>query len=139
MASLSKLLAQIADGLNALRAVMESERLLLCEGSLSGSHLQRVTEEKSSLLATLGWLEQQRLLAWSAADSAAQAQWQWQTIQAQTQTLREMNQHNGWLLEQQMAFNQQALALLKPHQEAGLYGKDGLAANRVDGGVRFSV
>lgn len=137
MASLSKLLAQIADGLNALRAVMESERLLLCEGSLSGSHLQRVTEEKSSLLATLGWLEQQRLLAWSAADSAAQAQWQ--TILAQTQTLREMNQHNGWLLEQQMAFNQQALALLKPHQEAGLYGKDGLAANRVDGGVRFSV
>lgn len=137
MASLSKLLAQIADGLNALRAVMESERLLLCEGSLSGSHLQRVTEEKSSLLATLGWLEQQRLLAWSAADSAAQAQWQ--TIRAQTQTLREMNQHNGWLLEQQMAFNQQALALLKPHQEAGLYGKDGLAANRVDGGVRFSV
>ncbi|AVR03859.1 flagellar export chaperone FlgN [Pluralibacter gergoviae] len=137
MASLSKLLVQIADGLNALRAVMESERLLLCEGSLSGSHLQRVTEEKSSLLATLGWLEQQRLLAWSAADSAAQAQWQ--TILAQTQTLREMNQHNGWLLEQQMAFNQQALALLKPHQEAGLYGKDGLAANRVDGGVRFSV
>lgn len=137
MASLSKLLAQIADGLNALRAVMKSERLLLCEGSLSGSHLQRVTEEKSSLLATLGWLEQQRLLAWSAADSAAQAQWQ--TIRAQTQTLREMNQHNGWLLEQQMAFNQQALALLKPHQEAGLYGKDGLAASRVDGGVRFSV
>jgi len=137
VASLSKLLVQIADGLNALRAVMESERLLLCEGSLSGSHLQRVTEEKSSLLATLGWLEQQRLLAWSAADSAAQAQWQ--TILAQTQTLREMNQHNGWLLEQQMAFNQQALALLKPHQEAGLYGKDGLAANRVDGGVRFSV
>lgn len=137
MASLSKLLVQIADGLNALRAVMESERLLLCEGSLSGSHLQRVTEEKSSLLATLAWLEQQRLLAWSAADSAAQAQWQ--MIRAQTQTLREMNQHNGWLLEQQMAFNQQALALLKPHQEAGLYGKDGLAANRVDGGVRFSV
>lgn len=137
MDSLSKLLAQISDGLNALRAVMESERMLLCEGSLSGSHLQRVTEEKSSLLATLGWLEQQRLLAWSGADSAAQAQWQ--TIRAQTQTLREMNQHNGWLLEQQMAFNQQALALLKPHQEAGLYGKDGLAANRVDGGVRFSV
>lgn len=137
MASLSKLLAQIADGLNALRAVMESERLLLCEGSLSGSHLQRVTEEKSSLLATLGWLEQQRLLAWGAADSAARAQWQ--TIRAQTQTLREMNQHNGWLLEQQMAFNQQALALLKPHQEAGLYGKDGLASGRVDGGVRFSV
>ena len=137
MASLNELLAQIADGLSTLRAVMESERLLLCEGSVSGSHLQRVTEEKSSLLATLGWLEQQRLQAWSAADSAAQAQWQ--TIRAQTQALSEMNQHNGWLLEQQMAFNQQALAVLKPHQEAGLYGKDGLAANRVDGGVRFSV
>lgn len=137
MASLSELLLQIADGLSALRAVMESERLLLCEGSVSGSHLQRVTEQKSSLLATLSWLEQQRLQAWDEADNAAQAQWQ--TLQAQTRTLREMNQHNGWLLEQQMAFNQQALAVLKPHQEAGLYGKDGLAANRVDGGVRFSV
>ena len=137
MASLSEALAQIADGLNALRAVMDTEQQLLCEGSVSGSRLQQVTEEKSALLATLGWLEQQRLLAWGSADDAARAQWR--EIQARTRSLRELNQHNGWLLEQQMAFNQQALAVLRPHQEAGLYGKDGLTANRVDGGVRFSV
>ena len=137
MASLSEILAQIADGLNALRAVMEHEQQLLCAGSVSGSHLQRVTEQKSSLLATLAWLEQQRLQAWDAEDNASRMQWQ--AIQAQTRALREMNQHSGWLLEQQMAFNQQALAVLKPHQEAGLYGKDGLAPSRVDGGVRFSV
>ena len=137
MASLSEALAQIADGLNALRAVMDTEQQLLCEGSVSGSRLQQVTEEKSALLATLGWLEQQRLLAWGSADDAARAQWR--DIQARTRSLRELNQHNGWLLEQQMAFNQQALAVLRPHQEAGLYGKDGLTANRVDGGVRFSV
>ena len=137
MASLSEALAQIADGLNALRAVMDTEQLLLCEGSVSGSRLQQVTEEKSALLATLGWLEQQRLLVWGSADDAARAQWR--EIQVRTRSLRELNQHNGWLLEQQMAFNQQALAVLRPHQEAGLYGKDGLTANRVDGGVRFSV
>lgn len=137
MASLSEALAQIADGLDALRAVMDTEQRLLCEGSVSGSRLQQVTEEKSALLATLGWLEQQRLLAWGSADDAARAQWR--EIQARTRSLRELNQHNGWLLEQQMAFNQQALAVLRPHQEAGLYGKDGLTANRVDGGVRFSV
>ena len=34
-----------------------------------------------------------------------------------TQQLRQMNQHNGWLLEGQIERNQQALEMLKPHQE----------------------
>ncbi len=39
-----------------------------------------------------------------------------------TQQLRQMNQHNGWLLEGQIERNQQALEMLKPHQEPTLYG-----------------
>ncbi len=31
-------------------------------------------------------------------------------------------QHNGWLLEGQIERNQQALEMLKPHQEPTLYG-----------------
>lgn len=36
-----------------------------------------------------------------------------------------MNQHNGWLLEGQIERNQQALEMLKPHQEPTLYGANG--------------
>ncbi len=42
-----------------------------------------------------------------------------------TQQLRQMNQHNGWLLEGQIERNQQALEMLKPHQEPTLYGANG--------------
>ena len=36
--------------------------------------------------------------------------------------------HNGWLLEGQIERNQQALEVLKPHKETGLYGADGQTA-----------
>lgn len=138
MATLSETLDKMAESLNGLRTAMESEQRLLSAGSVSGSGLQRVTEEKSALLATLAWLEQQRQPLWHHADEHALARWQ--GIQAQTRALRELNQHNGWLLEDQMAYNQQALAVLKPYQEAGLYGKDGMTAGGGGrGGIKFSV
>lgn len=137
MGRLEQILEQLSASLRALEMVMAQEQLLLSAESVSGSALQRITEEKSSLLATLGYLEQQRQLAWSTA--GADSTRRWQAMRPQLRKLSELNQHSGWLLEEQMAFNQQALALLRPHQEAGLYGKDGLAAQRVNGGVRFSV
>ena len=39
----------------------------------------------------------------------------WQTIEQRTRQLRD-NTHNGMLLNQQVALNSKALALLKPHQ-----------------------
>ncbi|PMC21436.1 flagellar biosynthesis protein FlgN, partial [Klebsiella aerogenes] len=40
------------------------------------------------------------------------------------QSLREKNQHNGLLLNQQIAHNQQALAILSKNNKS-LYGPDG--------------
>ena len=55
-----------------------------------------------------------------------------------TQHLRDLNQHNGWLLEGQIIRNQQALEVLKPYKEPGLYGADGQTATaRITGGKRF--
>ncbi|WP_297198202.1 flagellar export chaperone FlgN [uncultured Pluralibacter sp.] len=137
MTSVSEILDKMAQSLGALRTAMESEQRLLSAGSVSGSSLQRATEEKSAQLATLAWLEQQRQPAWHDADDATRARWR--DIAVEVQALSEMNQHSGWLLEGQMAYNQQALAVLRPHQEAGLYGKDGMTAGSGRGGIKFSV
>ena len=46
--------------LQALNGVLEEEHDLLCSGQLPGVALQRVTDAKSQLLATVAYLEQQR-------------------------------------------------------------------------------
>lgn len=111
----------------------------ISSGHINGSALQRITEDKSSLLATLDYLEQQRRAEQdskrSANDDIAE---RWQTITEKTQHLRDLNQHNGWLLEGQIERNQQALEVLKPHKETGLYGADGQTATaRIAGVKRF--
>ena len=56
------------------------------------------------------------------------------------QHLRDLNQHNGWLLEGQIERNQQALEVLKPHKETGLYGADGQTATaRIAGVKKISI
>jgi Flagellar biosynthesis/type III secretory pathway chaperone len=126
--------------LSSLKEVMDAEQLQLSAGSLNGSLLQRITEEKSSLLATLDYLEKQRRLEQEAQrcanDDVAE---RWQNITEKTQHLRDLNQHNGWLLEGQLERNQQTLAVLKPHQEPGLYGKNGQTSGGARGGKKFSV
>ncbi|MCP9675018.1 flagella biosynthesis chaperone FlgN [Escherichia fergusonii] len=140
MSRLTEILDQMTTVLNELKVVMDNEQQQLCMGHINGSLLQRITEEKSSLLATLDYLEQQRrreqLTQQSANDDHAQ---RWQVITEKTRQLRELNQHNGWLLEDQIVRNQQALEVLKPHQEPTLYGANGQASSPHRGGKKFSV
>ncbi|WP_225902192.1 flagellar export chaperone FlgN, partial [Escherichia coli] len=63
----------------------------------------------------------------------------WQEITVKTQQLRQMNQHNGWLLEGQIERNQQALEMLKPHQEPTLYGANGQTSTTHRGGKKISI
>jgi len=126
--------------LNDLKTVMDAEQQQLSAGNVHGSALQCITEDKSSLLATLDYLEQQRRSEQSARHSANDdVVERWQTITEKTQHLRDLNQHNGWLLEGQILRNQQALAVLKPHQETGLYGADGQTASSRSGGKKISI
>lgn len=100
MTRLSEILDQMTTVLNDLKTVMDAEQQQLSAGYINGSQLQRITEEKSSLLATLDYLEQQRRLEHDATRSANdEIAERWQTITRKTQDLRELNQHNGWLLE----------------------------------------
>lgn len=123
MTRLSEILDQMTTVLNDLKTVMDAEQQQLSVGQINGSQLQRITEEKSSLLATLDYLEQQRRLEQNAQRSANDdIAERWQAITEKTQHLRDLNQHNGWLLEGQIERNQQALEVLKPHQEPTLYG-----------------
>lgn len=126
MSRLLEVLDQMTAVLNSLKEVMDAEQQQLSAGHVNGSALQRITEDKSSLLATLDYLEQQRReLQNSGTASSTDISQRWQTITQKTQHLRDINQHNGWLLEDQLSRNEQALAVLKPHQEPNLYGADG--------------
>ncbi|ANI83513.1 flagella biosynthesis chaperone FlgN [Kosakonia oryzae] len=140
MNRLSDILDQMTVILSALKDVMDAEQKQLSVGHVNGSTLQRITEEKSSLLATLDYLEQQRRSAQktqrSANDDIAD---RWQIITQKTQHLRNLNQHNGWLLEGQIERNQQALDVLKPHQEPTLYGANGHTASANRGGKKISI
>ena len=136
MSRLSEILDHMTVVLNDLKTVMDAEQQHLSSGNINGSALQRITEDKSSLLATLDYLEQQRRAEQdpkrSANDDIVE---RWQTITEKTQ-----HQHNGWLLEGQIERNQQALEVLKPHKETGLYGADGQTATaRIAGVKKISI
>ena len=140
MTRLSEILDQMTTVLNDLKTVMDAEQQQLSAGHINGSQLQRITEEKSSLLATLDYLEQQRRLEHDATRSANdEIAERWQTITKKTQQLRDLNQHNGWLLEGQIERNQQAIQVLKPHQEPALYGANGQTSAAHRGGKKFSI
>ena len=129
MSGLSAILDQMTSILNSLKAVMDAEQLQLSAGNVNGLQLASITEEKSSLLATLDYLEKQRRVEQDAQrETHDDIGDRWQVITETTQQLRRLNQHNGWLLEGQILRNQQAIDVLKPFQEPGLYGKDGQAA-----------
>lgn len=129
MSGLSAILDQMTSILNSLKEVMDAEQQQLSAGDVNGLQLASITEQKSSLLATLDYLEKQRRVEQDAQTSAHDdAGERWQAITDTTQHLRQLNQHNGWLLEGQIARNQQAIDVLKPFKETGLYGKDGQAA-----------
>lgn len=136
MTRLAEILDQMSAVLNDLKTVMDQEQQHLSMGQINGSQLQWITEQKSSLLATLDYLEQLRKKEPNTANSVDISQ-RWQEITVKTQQLRQMNQHNGWLLEGQIEHNQQALEMLKPHQEPTLYGANGQTSTTHRGGKRF--
>ncbi|XTZ36924.1 flagella biosynthesis chaperone FlgN [Salmonella enterica] len=139
MNRLSDILDQMTVILSALKDVMDAEQKQLSVGYINGSALQRITEEKSSLLATLDYLEQQRRAEQKTKHGAPEIADRWQTIKQKTQHLRDLNQHNGWLLEGQIARNQQALEVLRPHQDPGLYGANGQTSGANRGGKKISI
>ncbi|RWR01932.1 flagellar biosynthesis protein FlgN [[Pantoea] beijingensis] len=131
MNRLLAVLDQMQDVLSSLSDVMTAEQEQLSASQANPPLLQRITEDKSSLLNTLNYVDNMRREAENAASlhapyvSEVELAQRWQNIQSQTRALHDINMHNGLLLNQQMSHNQQALALLKPHQSRAFYGPDG--------------
>ncbi len=81
MSRLSEILDQMTVVLNDLKTVMDAEQQHLSSGQINGSALQRITEDKSSLLATLDYLEKQRRAEQDQKRSANdEMNERWQTI-----------------------------------------------------------
>ena len=138
MTRLAEILDQMSTVLNELKMVMDQEQQHLSMGQINGSQLQWTTEQKSSQLATLDYLEQLRRQTLDTVNSDEIIQ-RWQEITVKTQQLRQLNQHNGWLLEGQIERNQQALEMLKPHQEPTLYGANGQTSTTHRGSKKISI
>lgn len=137
LSSLSAVVDKMSEAINALTQVLQAEHQQLSAETVNGSFLQRITEQKSSLLATLEYLEQQRqhYLAIAPDQQAIQ---RWQQLLEPLQRLSDMNQHNGWLLDGQRAHITQSLSLLQPHQGHDLYGADGYTTSNRSGKT-FSI
>lgn len=135
MTRLAEILDQMSAVLNDLKTVMDQEQQHLY-GADQRQPVAMDYRTKSSLLATLDYLEQLRRKEPNTANSVDISQ-RWQEITGKTQQLRQLNQHNGWLLEGQIERNQQALEMLKPHQEPTLYGANGQTSTTHRGSKRF--
>ena len=109
MTRLAEILDQMSAVLNDLKTVMDQEQQHLSMGQINGSQLQWITEQKSSLLATLDYLEQVRKKEPNTANSVDISQ-RWQ-----------------------------ALEMLKPHQEPTLYGANGQTSTTHRGGKKISI
>ncbi|WP_067703132.1 MULTISPECIES: flagellar export chaperone FlgN [unclassified Erwinia] len=135
MDKLLNALDKMLEVLSNLADVMMAEQQQLSGGQVNSSLLQRITEDKSSLLATLNFIEQLRRDAEKEAGLHAPYSLQpemakrWAAIQEQTVKLRDTNLHNGLLLNHQIGFTEQALEVLKPHQTQKFYGPDGQATS----------
>ena len=118
MTRLAEILDQMSAVLNDLKTVMDQEQQHLSMGQIN--------------------LEQLRRKEPNTANSVDISQ-RWQEITGKTQQLRQLNQHNGWLLEGQIERNQQALEMLKPHQEPTLYGANGQTSTTHRGSKKISI
>ena len=128
-------LDKMLEVLTTLAEVMMAEQQQLSGGQINSSLLQRITEDKSSLLGTLNFLEQLRRDAdkevgvHAPYSNQPELARRWAAIQEQTVRLRDMNLHNGLLLNHQITFTEQALEVLKPHHTQKFYGPNGQATS----------
>jgi len=130
MKNLAQLLDKLLEALQGLDKSLVEEHNLLCSSQLPVVDLQRITDAKSQLLAIVGYLEQHRhglentLGCQAPYDELPQLAQRWRQVQQLSQRLREKNQHNGALVNQQIDHNALAQAILNKNNQP-LYGPDG--------------
>ncbi|MDR0219316.1 MAG: flagellar export chaperone FlgN [Enterobacteriaceae bacterium] len=146
MEELQLLLEQQSAHLNSLAITIAEEQRILSEGFIDANHLHRVTEQKTFFLSALDHAERKRQqLNATLKISAPYASHEilsvlWAQISQTVERIRDLNVHNGFLLEQHLTLNSQAIAFLKSHHSPSLYGADGQARhNSALAGHKISV
>jgi len=126
-----KTMNTLVEVLQSLDVVLNQEQTLLCAGRVNGIALQTITEQKSSLLTTVDYLDAQRRqhdkrlkqnAPYSRLPEIAQ---QWKKVVEISEKLSRMNQHNGLLINKQLDYNTQALAVLSANNTQNFYGPNG--------------
>ncbi|AOM39494.1 flagella synthesis protein FlgN [Xenorhabdus hominickii] len=146
MEELQLLLEQQSAHLNSLSQTMAEEQRILSEGFIEANHLHRVTEQKTFFLAALDHAERKRQqLSEMLKINAPYAGHErlailWSQISQTVERIRNLNVHNGFLLNQHIELNSKAIAFLKSHHSPSLYGADGQARhNSALSGHKISV
>ncbi len=123
MSNLLTTLYKMQEVLSSLSNALDKEQHQLAAGEINSNLLQRITENKGALLATLNYhldemrrSTEQQLGTWAPYASHSDMTRRWQNIGQMTSCLNDANIHNGLLLNQQICFTEEALTLLKPHQ-----------------------
>lgn len=137
MTRLAEILDQMSAVLNDLKTVMDQEQQHL----YGADQRQPVAMDYRTKKLSAGDAGLPRTVTQEEPNSAnsVDISQRWQKITVKTQQLRQMNQHNGWLLEGQIERNQQALEMLKPHQEPTLYGANGQTSTTHRGSKKISI
>jgi flagella synthesis protein FlgN len=131
MKTFIKTMNMLVETLQSLDLIINHEQTLLCSGRVNGVALQHITEQKSSLLTTVDYLDKQRrehdLRLKQTAPYSRQPEIanMWKTVVQLSQKLSHINRHNGMLLDKQLAYNSQAMAILNASQTQKLYGPNG--------------
>lgn len=128
-----------------MNTILSEEQTLLCAGHINSVALQKVTDTKSTTLATVQYLDknrqeiENRLQLHAPYESDAELFERWHAIQALTARLHDMNKHNGMLLNQHISYINEAIAILKPRHGQSLYGPDGQSSGLVVGGININL
>jgi len=131
MKTFIKTMQMLVETLEALDLIINHEQTLLCSGRVNGVALQNITEQKSSLLTTVDYLDKQRrehdvrLKQASPYSRQPEIAQMWKTVVQLSEKLSHMNRHNGMLLNKQIDYNTQAMAILNASQTQKLYGPNG--------------
>ncbi|CCW31011.1 Flagella synthesis protein flgN [Xenorhabdus nematophila F1] len=146
MEELQLLLEQQSAHLNLLSQTMAEEQRILSEGFIEANHLHRITEQKTFLLSALDHAERKRqylnetLRIKPPYTRHERLAILWEQINQTVERIRDLNAHNGFLLNQHVELNSKAITFLKSHHSPSLYGADGQARrNSALSGHKISV
>lgn len=131
--------------LNTIAGILRSEQQLLCAGSIDINALHEITEQKNFVLSALGHTDQERHIQSLQAGIDKPYLGHpflsdlWTQIMDITAELKDLNHHNGILLEQHISRNSDTIRFLQKNHSPTLYGSDGQAQRSLLAGRKIQI